>query len=314
MKASELHERLIHPRHRCALAGYGRNGEASIWTCMTIEARVEGLGILAGQAGLLNKIRGAIGDAMLAGASNAVKIRQPCTWSPCCAAEVFFAAKPLVETGLAGNQAQLPKPYVLSARRHGARDLLVVMTIFGLAKFWAQNAADALGDALQNRVHWQKLAAGEYFVPPVIHVPSLTVCEKPFFKNRPCPEQCVVSFITPLDAERSDLAQNPGRILEKLIMRAIMMARWYESALDVNHDEISQITDALTLEFQESTSVQLQRLDTASGPAPVYKRTLLADLEITGEISPLWPLLLGGETTHVGRGAVRGFGCYRLIV
>lgn len=308
LSAADLHQKLSNPEQQLDIANITTN-----WRCIRIKARVEGLGALVDIPGLLNKVRGSLGESLLAGASDAVRSGQPCTWSPCCAAEVFFAKKPIVDIDFTGNRAEVPKPFVLAAERHRSQDLLIRLTIFGLAGHWAQSVAGAFADALRSRVHWHKLAAGKHFVPAKINVASLAMSEAPVAQALPCPSQCIISFVTPLDTERTDIAENPQRIVEKLLVRIALMAHWYGASLKANETEMSELLCRLELEFGGPVHKSALRLDSGRTGHTGYKDVSMAELHIGGDLASIWPLLLAGQTTHIGRGAIKGLGRYVIL-
>ena len=57
-----------------------------------------------------NRVRGALGQALLEGASPAARQRHPCTWTPPCALDLLFRQRPL-----GGLKAGAPPPYSLAA-------------------------------------------------------------------------------------------------------------------------------------------------------------------------------------------------------
>ncbi len=284
------------------------------WQYHTIKICVQGLGAFVDLPGMLNKIRGSLGEALLASASDAVKQEHICPWSPCCAAEVLFAKKPEIAVGIENYRAQIPKPFVLAAERYGSQDLLINMTVFGMADYWVQVACEALVEALHNRVHWHKLAAGEYFVPAKTEIGSVKIRSHQLNTERVVPDECRLSFITPLDTERTEIAANPHQVLKKLLIRVALTARWQGASLASDLDRF--YTDWLKLDcrFDGPLHTSTLRLESGRNKQSGFRDVTMSELAITGDIGSLWPFLLIGEITHIGRGAVRGLGRFHIGV
>ncbi len=308
LSARELYSRLSDPAE-------GANSVALVekWHFQTIEVRLAGLGGFTDLPGLLNKVRGALGNVLLAGASPEVRRGEVCRSTPCCAAEVFFAPKPDIDIGFAGLRAQIPKPFVLAAEKHGSRDLLIRMTVIGLAQYWGQAACEALVAALRNRVHWQRLAAGVYFVPTTIDVEAVRIINHQLNVPQICPQECTLSLITPLDSERTKIADAPQRILKKLLVRVAMMARWQGVRLSENLDRLYQEWEKLECGFKGPVQTASLRLDSSRNGQSGFRETSMLELTIAGDLKTLWPFLQIGQTTHIGRGAVKGLGRFAVL-
>jgi len=306
MSAAQLYQRLGSPPESVNIVAL-----AERWQFRVIEICVQGLGAFVELPGLLNKIRGSLGEALLASASDAVKQERVCLWTPCCAAEVFFAQKPTIEIGLRDYRAQIPKPFVLAAERHGSQDLQITLTIFGVAEYWTQAASEA---ALRHRVHWHKLAAGVYFVPAKICVESVKVRAYQSGLTRRVPDECRLSFITPLDTERTEITDNPHQVLKKLLIRVALMARWQGLGLRGDLDGLYADWQKLECNFVGPVHKSSMRLDSGRNNQTGFRDVTMSELAIAGNLASLWPFLLIGETTHIGRGAVKGLGRYTILV
>ena len=277
-----------------------------------IEVRLKGLGALASSPGLLNKIRGAMGQVMLDGASDAVRQQKPCDWSPCCASEVFFAPKPEVKIGFAQQEPQLVKPFVLSADRHGRQDLLIRMSVFGMAQEWAPMASQALASALRDKVNWRLISNGHFFVPSRTEIASTHIKDKQIVVDDTIPDECNLSFLTPVDTERTNIADHPDRLLQKLITRSALMSRWYGARLYGDLNELFEQSQNLKLAFEGPVFVDHIRIDSSRTDQHGFHDVSSLELHISGDLEPIWPLLRIGEAIHVGRGAVKGYGRYHL--
>ncbi|MCV6602306.1 MAG: CRISPR system precrRNA processing endoribonuclease RAMP protein Cas6 [Cohaesibacter sp.] len=250
---------------------------------------------------------------MLDGASEAVFNGQPCNWSPCCASEVFFAAKPCVDIGLFGQKPQIVKPFVLAAERAGKQDLLIRMSIFGLATEWSFPASQALITALRAQVSWRKLSSGQFFIPKHIEIGNAIVRQGSIGKMEKISNDCILSFSSPLDTERTDITFAPQRVIQKLLTRVALICRWHGAKLDVDLQALYD--NSRSLEMSISGPVHTHKVKTGSGRGKQwgFQEVSLFDLNISGDLSLLWPYLCIGEVSHIGRGAVKGFGRYNLL-
>ena len=307
MSAATLYEQLSAPSESVDLQSL-----ANCWRFQAVEICVQGLGAFVELPGMLNKVRGALGDVLLEGASDAVKKEQICPWFPSCSAEVFFATKPNIDVGFDDNQAEIPKPFVLAAERHGSQDLLIRMTVFGLAEYWVQAACEALVEALQYRVHWQKLAAGVYFVPARITIKSAKIRTDFTGLAKPASDECTLSFITPLDTERTEISNNPHQVLKKLLIRVVLMARWQGVQLAGDLDALFAEWQKLECQIVGPVHTTSIRIDSGRNLQTGFREVSMFELVISGDLESLWPLLQIGETTHIGRGAVKGLGRYQV--
>ncbi len=188
------------------------------------------------------------------------------------------------------------------------------MTVFGSADFWIQAAAPALVEALRDRVHWHKLAAGTYFVPSRIGISSVKTQARKLDLSCTTSNECKLSFITPLDTERTEIANNPHQVLKKLLIRVALMVCWQNTLLSDNLDALFTDWKNLKCEFVGSVHTSSLRLDSGRNRQTGFRDVTMSELEITGDLGSLWPFLLIGETTYIGRGAVNGLGRYKILV
>lgn len=284
---------------------------AQIWSRDVIEVTVSGLGAFSESPSLPNKIRGALGRTLLEGASSAVRARRPCDWRPPCAADVFFGEKPTIQ--IAEFSSQIPKPFVFAAVPKG-QDLIVRMTVFGFATEWSRTVAEALASALRTRVRWTVLAQDRaLFVPAPIEIRRLRISSKKGLAIPAVPNSVQVHFRTPLDAERGSLEDRPHLIFERLARRLTMLARWHDAALDLSWGDLEAAWTACDYDLLDDgldapnykARKGGHRFRNAVTPAPV--------VSVSGDLAKVWPLLVIGESTHVGRGATLGLGRYCLV-
>lgn len=88
---------------------------------------------------LPGRLRGALGDALLAGASAEARAEQPCPWDPPCALDVLWG-----ETGTMRRGVEIPRPFVIRVDPDPPDGARVTLSLFGFATDWAEGVADAL--------------------------------------------------------------------------------------------------------------------------------------------------------------------------
>ena len=297
----EVNRRLLHPGRVVSIEGLTK-----AWSFDVIEATLSGYGALHGARTLLNKVRGALGNALLAGASDRVRARKPCDWHPPCAAEVFFGRKPSIRIGT--HASEIPKPFVLSCESVG-QDLVVRMTVFGFARDWSGAVALALADALRNRVRWRRLAEDQaVFVPREVQIRRVRTAAGPSLDVPNIPASVRLNFLSALDAERGSAIGRPQIVLERLARRVSLLARWHDVALDVTWLQFEQALSRCEMAFLDDVPPSGygrrggHHIDNTVAEIPA--------IEISGDLDMLWPALVIGETSHIGRGASIGLGRY----
>jgi hypothetical protein len=119
---------------------------------------------------------------------------RPCRRQPPCALDVLFR-----EQGRFGAHG-IPKPFVLAADRRG-QDLVVTMTLFGVAADWAAVATHALVATLQRRIDWPGQRA-DVFIPRVV-MGDVTVRSDERLRAGPSRADAELQFLTPMNAERA---------------------------------------------------------------------------------------------------------------
>ena len=294
---SDLPHRLAHPSRRLSL-----NALMDEWFAARIAARIPGCAALAHDCVLLRRIRGAVGAVLLEGASPQAIAGKPCPWDPPCGLDVLFR-----EQGRVGRQG-IPKPYVLATDRKG-QDLVVTMTLFGIAADWAATAAHALAVALQTKVDWPGQRAGT-FVPDGI-VQDLTVRSVQGVRNAQPRPQAELEFLTPMNAEGDNPLERPGTVLARLALRIEGLARWHDVGIDEDWEQLGIAWNAACYDVRQ---MQHRPVTRRSGRGQAYftAPTVQGKLWISEFAPELWPLLAIGAETHVGKGATEGFGRFEL--
>jgi|HubBroStandDraft_1064217.scaffolds.fasta_scaffold00196_11 hypothetical protein len=275
---------------------------AAGWYQSVVSARIPGYGVLAHDLDLLRRLRGAIGDLLLAGASPEAIAGHPCSWQPPCGLDILFR-----EQGRRGGHG-IPKPYVLKADRSGA-DLVLSMTLFGFASDWAGVAQHVFATAVQHGIDWRGQRS-ELFLPAA-QLAELTVTSGEGLAVPRPPTVALIEFLTPMNAEGDDPIDRPATVFARLARRIEGLAAWQDAALDEDWQALSRVSQSLSY---DATMLRRRSRDRHSGRARRHFTVDAIDgsLQIADLPPPLWVLLLIGSITHVGKGATEGFGRFQL--
>lgn len=277
---------------------------AAQWFHQTARVRLAGFRQLADRPEVLNKVRGALGRALMESASVEAVAGRPCPWTPPCALDVFYREQ--MRIGRHG----LPKPLVLFAER-SRLDLVLGCTVFGFACDWSTAVLDRLVAAARTTVEWGRAAPDLALNPPEISRASLGTVEGLEVDDDNVPEAVMLHFVTPVDASATDPLDEPHSLIGRLARRIDGLARWQDTVLDIDWAAMDDIWRGLDYDVSGLRRTTLGRHMGRSGPN-VKAMTLTGTLGIAGDLRPLWPLLLIGRTCHIGRGAVQGLGRYEL--
>lgn len=275
---------------------------AEAWSAAVVEAVVPGHGALAGDLVVMNRIRGALGAVLMEQASAEALAGRPCPWSPPCALDVLFR-----EQARLGKHG-LPKPWVLALDARGF-DLVVRVTLFGYAIDWAGVAAHALVAALRGRIDWRERAPDLFLPAPQVERLEVREVSPPLV---PPPRPLVtLDFITPLDAAGDDPLDRPATVIGRLARRVDLLVRWMGFAIDADWPALADHWRGLDY---DASALSRRTLERRSGRQHRdFRHDMVAGaLVVAGDLAPLWPLLLLGQSCHVGRAATAGLGRYRL--
>lgn len=196
---------------------------AGQWRMARISLRIPNMSALGEDQNLIGKVRGAWGRALAQSASAAALAGRPCDWTAPCAYDLFFNAH-----GGVLNGVSLPKPFVMAADPDGA-DLILTITLFGLAVNWAGEAAEAMVRALRGGLDLR----GDRKL--VLEVSDRDIGLS-IGQTLPGPMAgAVARFITPLQMrEGADLHVKPGSLLKSLALRLSGLARWQGANLTLD--------------------------------------------------------------------------------
>jgi hypothetical protein len=324
-----LAARLLAPAHRVTLEDL-----PGVWFHTVATVRCHGAGPLAREPRFTGKLRGAWGEQLKAAASAEAIAGGPCPWQPPCALDVLFRPQARITPAL-----EVPKPYVLAAMAEGG-DLVVRLTLFGLATEWTEAAVEALVRACRTLVQRNRtleVVGRRFWSEEQIAVPEPV-------------DALVLAFETPLEirerrrqepqdeaGEARDEAAKRGegggkdvdirgdgndmggeafdfpRFVATLGNRVSGLARWQDAGLDGDFRALKNQAAAVAVQVQPRRE---QRWTRFSGRQerwiPMGGRRPVVLLE--GRLGPLLPLLALGETCHAGSHASLGLGRYRLLV
>ena len=275
---------------------------AAAWRMARITVVCPGKSRHAGHPGAGARVRGAWGRALADGASAEALAGGPCPWPAPCAYDLFFNTH-----GHLTARLELPKPFVLSLEARG-RDLVAVLTLFGIAADWAGEAADALVRALRGGLdmhHDRRLA-----LEPARR--EIAVSE-----GLPLPapgHAAILEFLTPLVLRQDQTAHaDPASLITSLANRVSGLARWHGLCLDVPGPllAVEATRMAAGARWQKAARHSWMRGSQVQGRRmPV--EGLLGQLDLPPAGALVSALLVLGEHCHAGGRATSGMGRYAL--
>jgi CRISPR-associated endoribonuclease Cas6 len=203
----------------------------------------------------------------------------------------------------------IPKPWVLTLDR-SRQDLVVRITLFGFAMEWAGAVAHALATALQHGIEWKERAPGIFLPKPVVGQLDIKASDHGLLPRRR--QTASLDFVTPLDAAGDDPLDRPATVIGRLARRIDLLARWMDVEIDADWPTLAASWN--DLDFQTGGFARAPPLDRKSGRGQhrFQVRLMAGSLGLGGELDPFWPLLVLGQSSHVGRGATAGLGRYVL--
>lgn len=256
---------------------------------------------LVNDPALPGRLRGAWGRQLLRTASLPVQQGQPCPWSPPCVYDPLFRERPALR-GL-----ETPKPYVIAVDPGPDGMVALRLTLFGFATDWLESAAEAWTLALRGGVGMPDglQAALEPADRRIAVVEGLA--------SPPAPAAVILRFVTPLSLRRGGVVHGEiGSLFSSLGNRVSGMARWLDSEITADWRGLKALAAGLQIDASHLTRVRWQRWSGRQGEAPIPMEGLTGPVAVAGDLAPFWPLLLAGETCHVGSHAAQGLGRYML--
>lgn len=279
----------------------GASDLAAIWRMTRVSLRCRGGAMLAREANAGGKIRGAWGRALAESASAEALEHGVCDWSTPCAYDLFFNPKGRLETG-----REVPKPYVLALDADGP-DLLLHLTLFGVAGSWAGEAGDALIRALRRGLD------GRGRRRPV-QVLDRDVSQAEGAPTPPLAEGGFLEFLTPVQQRAGDdLHITPSSLLTGLVDRIAGLALWHGVGLEVEQSGLREDARAVGAgaEWLDAEAVSWWRASRAQGRR-IAMEGVTGVLAVPPASEAVSALLTLGAETHIGGRTALGLGRYLL--
>ena len=278
---------------------------AACWFAETIELTIEGYGKLASDPGLPGRIRGAFGEALMAGASAEALAGKPCIFDPPSAFEVLFRKQ-----GRMTKEYEFPSPWVMGVSAKGS-SLLLNLTLFGFASDWMPAAAEALTRAATELTDWKGRTG--LFLPPLKLTSRITRHTRGV-SYPAAPPGVEIAFLSPLAMSGHDPRQQPVSLLTGLGARLSGLARWHGLSLDMGDvcKSIKRAANQFHYVFEEVEEAGWNRGSERQNRR-IPMRGIVCHLEIRGELAPAAAVLALGETCHMGADVAFGCGRYRIL-
>jgi hypothetical protein len=271
-----------------------------------IAFRLAGLAPAARDLALPGRIRGALGEEFLRGASPQAAQGAPCPWEPPCAFEALFRKQGRMTPG-----ADFPSPWVL-ALAPCRDDLLVRMCLFGIACEWGSAAAEALMVVLMERVDWRE-ATGGFAPAPCITSRSV---EAVTISPTRASQTLTFDFMSPLVISGRNAAEDPRPAFTTFGLRLEGIARWHGLSLaGVDWRVIAEMLNSLTWEWEEAVPVAWRR-GSRRQDKWITMHGVIGRLVISGDglgdpqVSALFRM---GALVHVGADIAFGCGRYEIV-
>lgn len=291
-----LGERLLSPGTRSGL-----DELADHWFHQVIVLRLRRPPELDAPLEVLNRVRGALGKGLMRSASREAINGMPCPFDPPCAFDVLFREQIRLH-----GKFGLPKPWVL-AIEVGRRSMEIRLTVFGMACQWIEAVRERLVESVQEAVRW----SNDVRKRERSDVLSAEILTGGTMKIPPAPPAIVMNFLTPFDASGTDFRVTPSTVVARLARRVDALARWMDVEVETRWQEIADAWHGARFsvaDLQGGVAVRGSRRQ-----RKVYENDVVnGSILIEGDLAPFWPLLMLGQTCHVGRGATVGYGRYVL--
>lgn len=292
---SPLARRLLEPAETVALAELPGH-----WFHQRVELLVAGAASEVADPALPGRLRGAWGRALMRGASAEALAGAACPWSPPCALEVLFG-----DHGMITPRLPLPRPYVIEAAALGA-DLVIGLTLFGLACDWADGAAEALTAAVRH---------GDP-CPLRHHAPAIAGRQLSTFERVVVPNAAgfaALTFRTPVQFRSGAETLQPSArtLISGLGNRLSGLARWQDAKVDGPWLALAEAAETLVYQAELAPAAWTRRSGRQDNRR-IPVEGLIGRMTLAGDLAPFLPLLALGATAHVGSRASLGLGGYDL--
>ncbi|SFR47857.1 Uncharacterized conserved protein [Litoreibacter janthinus] len=274
-----------------------------IWRALEIRVLCDGHGQVARYTEIPQKIRGAMGHALRAGASDQAVAGQQCPFQPPCTYDLFHNARASVTGGL-----EMPKPFVIQTDPAG-EDLLVTLRLFGEACDRAHEFGAGLVAGLRAGL---EAGGGRRLRPRVLAMEQVAL---PVPVRRPMNTPVVLNFLTPVMQSRAKKPIfDPVSLLTGLGNRITGMARWHGVVLELDAAELkadaARIGGLAQHEGQDDHWHRGGRFSAAKVPRKQTGRCGWLRYPAPGDL--IGRLLQLGVQTHIGAKCAAGPGRYML--
>jgi len=279
---------------------------AAAFRMRTIQFRIAGGASLAADPLLCGRLRGALGDLLAASASPEARGGLPCPWSPPCAFEALFRKQGRMRPGV-----DFPSPWVMAAEAE-AGDLLLSLSLFGIACEWAPAVAETLAQAMSSRLAWPRGVGGilgrRLLVQDGLLLPDLGAEGAQLIGID-------LDFRTPAVSGRGGEELDPAVLFTGVRHRIEGLARWHGlSIVSALWPEVTRAVRALEVRWVAPRPVSWQR-GSRRQDRSVPMSGVAGLLRLIGhseDLAPLAIVLALGEKAHVGADVAFGCGRYRL--
>jgi len=239
------------------------------------------------------RIRGAFGNALARRGAPIAHRRDP------------FHRPPPYPALFGDEQGNRVRPFVIDADVVG-NVVIVDLRLFGAAAFWADQAREALIEALADGV---SLRGGALRTPFVPLDAMMRRCAAP--ENRARLTEAALVFRTPVCVRRKDALRLDGpSVLKSIVTRVRGLAPWLNIEIAADWTALHRLAETFDYDDGDLTIVRFERYSRRNPGAPIPMRGALGKLVVRGDMAPYHPFLAIGHFIHAGSHAALGFGRY----
>lgn len=298
--ATDVEDGSIARRLKNPVQHLGLASLAESWFHAIATWRCPGKAALASDPSAPNKIRGAWGQVLMQSASPEVLAGQSCPWSPPCALDVFMG-----DHGGAGRGLHFPKPYVLALDADGA-DLLVSLTVFGFATNWMEAGVEAMTAGLRRGLRFPGRVE-------ILNPVERKIVTHDGVRPPPPSEHAVLAFVTPLTIRSgAAVSGSLAALVPALGNRVSGLARWQDAEAVADWRALKRAAATLHINGDGAGPTRWRRTARSGGAHALTG--IVGPVGFSGDLTRVLPLLVLGQTCHVGSHAALGMGRYKLTL